>query len=296
MSALLPLVLYASIALGLAMVFRGGAQHRAVVWVSGPPAVLTGLGQAVKAHRVFALGSLAAAGEHGPPPAGCRAERVAISFARLHDYELAPAHEALAALARAHGAQACPQPSFRFHEMPSLEDAAAAGDALALAAWLAFVPMAAVFGTFWAFLDRLRLRASVSAMAWRLPLLATGLIAGTLLALLGRGLAAVGVVPPGPLADAGPAATSLLLLAYPLLQESAFRAWALPLAERALGAGAALAATFLLQWLLLPAPPVVALAMAVQGTALGLVFLRTRSLPACVLAQSLACAGALTWP
>lgn len=293
MSALLPLVLYASVAFGLAMVFRGGAQHRAVLWVAGPPAALEALAQAVRAHGAFATGRMSAAGELGPPPAGCGGARVAISFSRLHDYELAPAHDALAALARAQGVHACPRRSFRFHELPSFADATAAADALALAAWLAFVPMAAVFGTFWALLDRLRLRAAVAAAAWRPRALALGLVAGLVLAGLGRGLSALGIGTPGLLADAGPASTALLLLAYPLLQEAAFRAWALPLAERALGAGAALAATFLLQWLLLPAPPAVALAMAAQGTALGLVFLRTRSLPACVLAQSLACAGSL---
>lgn len=293
MSALLPLVLYASIAFGLAMVFRGGAQHRAVVWVTGPPAAIEGLARAVRSHDVFAHGGLSDPGELGPPPPGCATTPVAISFGRLYDYELAPAHEALMAIARAPDIRVCPRRSFRFHELPSFTDAADAADALALAAWLAFVPMAAVFGTFWAFLDRLRLRAGVAAAAWRPRALATGLAAGLTLGLLGRGLSALGVGPPGLLADAGPASTALLLLAYPLLQESAFRAWALPLAERALGAGAALAATFLLQWLLLPAPPAVALAMAAQGTALGLVFLRTRSLPACVLAQSLSCAASL---
>lgn len=288
-ATLLPLVLIGTLRFSLWAGLELEPYDRAILWAVGSPQALDSLDVHVSSHGIFAHGHRASQGEFGRAPRGCESA-VAYSFSRLRDYELPAAASELRSLANKAGARPCGGMQFVFDDHPGVFSRGALPDVLAQIAWLAAVPLLAVLLVHWGLADRLKL--SAPAGSWSANALVRGLLLGTLLgaasaALRGAwfagdssGILAKSGVP------GGLATWALLLVLLPFVHELSFRAWAQSLATRTLGSAGAIAFTTALVLAAHQGRPADWPGMIAQSLALGWLYDRTQSLPACVLAQS----------
>lgn len=295
LSLLLPLLLAGVVLACFHALTAMGDHDRVLMWVEGTPAQLQLLRERVLHHEVFSHGEVVAGGFSRHRPESCTPGSTAISFSRLRSFELGAARDTLDALASNAGAQACHGHAFVFNDLPNPLDPEQWADSLVSLLLVLLLPTGSVLVVYWAASQQHGLPS-----LWRSPgstggALATG-AAGAAAAFAALQLVALATRAFAPWLGPGaggwqPGTLSLpvLLLAglyAPFLTELAFRAWLLPMASRALGSApaallSALAGTAL-PW---PDGPGDALASLAFGLVMAVVFLRTRSLPACVLAH-----------
>lgn len=272
-----------------------GDHDRVLLWVDGTPAQLQSLRERVLHHDVFAHGETVAGGYARHRPDECAPGSTAISFSRLRRFELAAARNSLDALVREAGAQACRGHALVYNDLPNPLDAAQWADSLVSLLLVLLIPTGSVLVVYWAASQQHGLPSP-----WRSPAptgraLATG-AAGAITAFAALQLVAAATRAFAPWL--GPEAGSwqpdtlslpVFLLAglyAPFLTELAFRAWLLPIASRALGnVPAALLSALAGTALPWSDGPGDALASLAFGLVMAVVFLRTRSLSACVLAH-----------
>lgn len=272
-----------------------GDHDRVLLWVEGTPAQLQSLRERVLHHEVFAHGEAIAGGHARHRPDGCAPDSTAISFMRLRNFELAAATSALVDLAREAGVQACRGHAIVFNDLPNPLDAAQWADSLVSLLLVLLIPTGSVLVVYWAASQQHGLPS-----LWRSPDSTGGAMAigaagaAAAFAALQLVTLATRAFAPwlGPEASGwqpGTLSLPVFLLAglyAPFLTELAFRAWLLPIASRAVGNVSAAFVSALagtaLPW---PEGPGDALASLAFGLVMAVVFLRTRSLPACVLAH-----------
>lgn len=305
LAPLLPLMMSATLELGLHMVVEADPNDHAIVWVGGSERALLATGHAVAAHAVFAHGRRA-----GPrvfdegPPAACPAGAEAFVFSRLHGHEARLAADELRALAAKAGAKACGGDMFIFDDVPALGAPGALADNLLHVAWLAGVPLLAVLLLPWGLGERLELRTPWAWSGWRPRPLGLGLAVGLgLLAVLWPlrlSLQALGWAPMSPGAmtglPAGIGSALLLFVLLPFLQEAAYRGWALPMATRTLGPRLALGVPILVAAAINPPGLHAWPTLVVTHLSLGLLLQRTGSIAPCIVANMLFSTGWMLLP
>ena len=295
LSLLLPLLLTVVLLACFHALTAMGNHDRVLLWVEGTPAQLQALRARVQRHDVFAHGEAVAGGYARHRPEGCAPGSTAITFSRLRDFELTVARETLAALARDAGVQVCRDHALVFNDLPDPLDPAQWADSLVAVLLALLIPTGSVLVVYWAASQQHGLPSPWRSPAPQARAWATGL-GGALVAFVA--LQAIAFAARAYPAWLGPERAGwqpdslslpVLLLAglyAPFLSELAFRAWLLPIASRAVGnLPAALVSALAGMALPWPDGPGDALTSVAFGLVMAVVFLRTRSLPACVLAH-----------
>lgn len=269
-----------------------GNHDRSLVWVQGTPQQLHALEQSVTGHPVFRHGRVEAGAFERHRPRTCPPEMVSASFSRLHDYELLVAKTTLDALVRDSGATPCRAHAFVFNDLPNPLVPGEWSDSLAMVLLMLLLPSGTVLVAWWSCSAQHGLPRLSGSDRPALPTLALAL----LVAALGLGWVALLEVL-WPLVAGEPAhalrlpsfSIGMLLVAAvyaPFLEEVAFRGWLVPVASRAIGAAPAAGLSALAYAAVhLPGGAAGALAALGLGALLATLFLRTRSVWACVLAH-----------
>jgi membrane protease YdiL (CAAX protease family) len=295
LSLLLPVLAVATLALFTIGAVMLSANDRAIVWADGTPGQLAQMQRQVSANPWFRHGRSEAAGADRPLPAGCGATAREFSFGSLGEFETQAAREILELMASRAGARICLTNVFIINELP---DRARQSWLQAFAHTLlaaSVLPLALVLSAYLAMSGRLKLapllasgrNGAAASLAWGIGL---GFCASLLLALvhwLGAGAqnpaqatAAMTV------ANVGYPLAFTLVMAVPVIEEVAFRGWMIPLAERGIGTlPAAGASSALYAAASLPADAWSAAGYLLLGMACAAVYLRTRSVPACIVAN-----------
>lgn len=269
-----------------------GNHDRTLMWVRGTPAQLQALERDVAGHAVFRNGRVEAGAFERHRPRACAPDMVSASFSRLHDYELLVAKATLDALVRDSGATPCRAHAFVFNDLPSPLVPGEWSDSIVLVLLMLLLPSGTVLVAWWSCSAQHGLPRLLGSAR---PVPAT---AARALAAATAALAAVFAIESAwPLLTGEPAralrlpsfSPGMLLVATlyaPFLEELAFRGWLVTIAGRALGAPAAGALSALAYAALhLPGGAAAALAALCLGGLLAALFLRTRSVLACVLAH-----------
>lgn len=275
----------------LADLHTAGAD-RALVWVEGTPAQLDALAEVVDArHGRVPAGRVREASGQLVPPAPCGAGAREYSIGALQGDLHQPAGALLEQLATEAGATVCRSRLFVFNELEVPIERSPGQAAAAMAMQSLLLPAGFVIAAYWAFARQLSLP---GPNASPLPLwrqLALGLVVAVPAWIA---LKILGLVAPDSGIDSGytvaaigwPIAVSIVLL-EPLMQELALRLWLVTLAERAIGAWPAVALSglaimpihYTLDWQ-------ATLPSALVGIAIAALYVRTRSLWACLAANS----------
>lgn len=265
---------------------------RALVWVQGTPDQLDALAHQVDARqgRVPA-GRMRDASAGLTPPEPCGTDAREYSIGALNGDQNHPARQLLEQLAAEAGAEVCRSYTFVFNEPEAPGERSLGENTASVALQSLLLPAGFVIVGYWAFARQLSLP---GPNASTLPLLqqiawGTGAAAGLWIA-----LKLLGWLVPGAGIDSGysvaavglPIALSIVLF-EPLMQELALRLWLVTLAERALGAWpavmlsglASIALNYPLGW-------ATTLPSAAVGCALAALFVRTRSLWTCLVANA----------
>lgn len=282
-----------------------GNHDRSLVWVQGTPAQLAALERSVTGHPVFRHGRVQAGAFERHRPDSCDPGLVSASFSRLHDYEVLVAKATLDQLVRDAGATPCRAHAFVFNDLPNPLDPTEWDESLASMLLMLLLPTGSLLVAYWSCSAQFGLprlfasrwppaRSVVVALAVAALALAWATLAGWLQSLLVPG------APPPPDSFRMPSFSVVMLvvaaLYAPFLEEVAFRGWLLPIAERAVGTGGAIALSALaFASLQLASGAFAALAALGLGAGLAALFARSRSVPACVLAHGAFNAVALAW-
>lgn len=272
-----------------------GNHDRTLAWVSGTPAQLQALEHAVASHPVFRHGRVAAGAFERHRPASCGPGMVSASFSRLHDYEVRVAKATLDQLIRDAGTTPCRAHTFVFNDLPNPFDPADWHDSLVAVLLVLLVPIGSLGLAYWACSAQFGLPRLLAAR----PPPGRTLLAALAMALAAYGWASLvggldriaGGAGGNAAAVLGMPSPSLPILWFvglyaPFLEEVAFRGWLVPIATRAIGGtGAGLLSALAFAAVYLPGGVLMALAWLGIGLLLALLFLRTRSVAACVLAH-----------
>ncbi|MCX7033547.1 MAG: CPBP family intramembrane metalloprotease [Arenimonas sp.] len=292
-SMMLPLLgvgLLVSFAMGTVML---SANDRAILWAEGTTAQLAVMQDRVAANPWFKHGRSRPATASNPLPAECGAGAREFSFASLGEVEGQAAREILEMIAAEAGARVCLSNIFMINELPDRDTQSWSQLAASAVLGTSMIPCAAVLFVYFAFSNRLRLGTWLGD---------DGRIARSLSWGLGSGLFASVVVALatllGPTYNDDPQATAMtvgnvgyslalaLVLVIPVIEEVAFRGWMMPLAERGLGTiASAVASSALYSAASLPADAWSAAGYFCLGLTYAMVYLRTRSLLACIVAN-----------
>lgn len=300
LSLLLPAITLASVVGITLAALRVGDNDRAIVWVAGTPAQLAAASLSLQANEWFADVGVDVARAALPAPPECPAHARQLSIGKLRQEEIQAARELIEAIAQDNGAWVCRSQVYLLNESrtgrPQAVSAALAGAVLESC----LLPLGLVAWVFLAYAGRLGLRRHAPAPRGLVGHVAAGIGAGLVwwlaIFLLDASLRPFGLV----LAPAEPWSASLLgpglvigiVLVEPLLGELSFRAWMLPLSERALGPwAAAIGSTVAFAAAQLPASPADAAPSLLLGAINAALYLKTRSLVACVLCSAMASAS-----
>lgn len=296
LSLLLPLL-----AVGLLLLFTVGsvalsASDRAIVWAEATPSRLSAMEHRVGANEWFAGGRTLNASERTPLPTDCHPGARQFSFGGLREGEAQAAREILELMASEAGATVCLTNTYLINELPDLSrqhwiQAAASGllstsllpFALVLAAYLSMAGKLQLGSAGFDYGAQTRALGAGVAAAIGVWLLLTAVSAASRLAGQGDDRETAMSV-----ALVGPGLAVALILVVPMLLELAFRGWMLPLAGRAIGpVAAALFSSTAYAAASLPMDAWQAAGQFGTGMVLAGLYLRTRSLSACVLASVL---------
>lgn len=275
----------------LADMYSAGAD-RALVWVEGTPAQLDALAlQVDDRHGRVPGGRVRAATAGLRPPEPCGPGAREYSIGALHGDQNHPARRLLEQLAAEAGATVCRSRMFVFNELEVPRERSLGETAAAMAMQSLLLPAGFVIAGYWAFARQLSLPgpdASPLPLGRQLALgFSVAVPAWVALKLLGLVAPESGIDSGYTVAAIGwPIALSIVLL-EPLMQELALRLWLVTLAERAVGTWPAVVLSgfvimpihYTLDWQ-------TTLPSAVVGAAIAALFVRTRSLWACLAANS----------
>lgn len=299
-SLLLPLVAAALLALFTIGAVMLSTNDRAIVWAEGTPRQLDELQRHVSANPWFRHGRSEPAGRDNPLPAGCSAGAREFSFGSLGEFEAQAAREILELMASQAGARVCLSNLFIINELPDPASQTWHQQLAHAVLGASLLPLAMVLFAYVAMSGRLGLprlmamppaggHASAAALGWGI---AVGIGIGLVMALMhSTGFEAPQAAAEMTLANVGLPLGFTLVVAVPVIEEVAFRGWMIPLAERSIGTlPAALASSVLYAAASLPADAWSAAGCLLLGAAYAGVYLRTRSVPACIAANLLASA------
>jgi len=267
---------------------------RAILWAAGTPSQLDDMQQQVHRNPWFKHGYTRHASEKNPLPPDCDAGAREFSFSSLGEIEAQAAREILELIASRSGAQICLTNVFVINELSNQAHQSGLQEAASFVLATAILPCATVFFIYILLARRLNLANFVGNCGLWPKALSWGMGAGTAASLALALAATLAAFATGPAQDVdamtignvGWGMAFALVLAVPVMEEIAFRGWMLPLAERAVGAipAAALSAVFYAA-ANLPEDVWSALGYLGLGTILSAIFLRTRSLLACMAAH-----------
>lgn len=293
-SLLLPLLAVALIvafAIGTVML---SANDRAILWAEGTPGQLDEMQRQVASNPWFKHGRSQPPTARSPLPTQCGAGAREFSFASLGEVEAQAAREILELIAAQSGVRVCLSNVFMINELPDRDSQTWGQLAASAVLGSSMIPCAAVLFVYLAFSARLRLGTPLGdggsvakSISWGLG---AGLSACVLLA-LGNSLgpAANADLPSAATMTVGNVGYSLalaLVVVIPVIEEMAFRGWMVPLAERSIGAiPAAMASSVLYAAASLPADAWSASGYFCLGLIYAALYLRTRSLLACIIAN-----------
>jgi membrane protease YdiL (CAAX protease family) len=294
-AVLMPLLAGSVLVFFAATTVMVGSNDRALVWVEGDRGQIETMRQRVADSPWFPQGRTRPANAGTERPDACSEDAHEFSFGGLRAEQAQAARSTLEAYARDAGAQVCQTNLYIINEHP---DPAATPTSTRLASALlqsALIPCGIALLIYWAFAKQLHLRPDAGGQPLKVQATA-GVIAGAAgasgLVLISWLLHTVSEVPQqalaGSLAHLGPYLLVAILFSEPLLEELAFRAWLIPIAERAIGTyGSATLSTTLFAAVHLPFGASEAMSALVVGGILAATYLRTRSLLACVMANAL---------
>lgn len=294
MSLLLPALLAACTHVFVAGLGQVGDSDRAIVWAQGAAPDIESVRTRIESSDVFRAGRVAKPPQPDYVSPHCGADAVELSFGGLGLHDGQAASEALELLATQAGLQVCASGIFVIDDA-STEAAAGQFGFFAQHLMLSLgVPGGIAASVYWMFRGQLRLPA-LSGPRSAASDLGLGLIAALALVAVTSAVNLGFAVPwfgdrPGLPSGSG-ATTVLLVLALiglsPVLEELAYRAWLITLAERAVGAWAAGALSSLaFSASLLPASGREWLLGMVLGAVCSALYLRTRSLWAPIAANA----------
>lgn len=294
MSLLLPVVLLACTHVFVAALMRVGDSDRAIVWAQGETSAIAAVRQRVQSNEDFRDGRVEIPASPRYRPSACAKGAVELSFSGLGAHDAQAALEALETLAERGGLRICATDIFLINEA-STHDAAGRARFVAMHLLLYLgIPGGIALCVFWMFRDQFALPAPFPTgsagrgLAW--GLLALPVLVATAAAInLAFGLPWPGDRPGlAPGTDAATVGMVLALVALsPVFEETAFRGWLLPLAERAFGPWAAAALSSLVfAASRLPASEREWVLGLMLGAVCSLLYLRTRSLWAPVIANA----------
>lgn len=295
LAALLPLLAGSALVFFAASAVMVGSSDRALVWADGSQDQIDSMSHRIAGDPWFPQGRTRAPDTANPLPAGCLGTAHEFSFGGLRAEQAQAARSLLESHAAEAGARVCQSNIFIINEHP---DPIATTSSARLASALlqsALLPCGFAVLIYWAFARQLRLQPNAGGQPLRVQarIGAMAALSGSVaLAAFVWLLPSAGVASPEPvpgtLADLGPYLLVGILVSEPLLEELAFRAWLIPIAERAIGsAGAALLSTLLFALLQLPFGWTGFAHTLVVGSVLAVTYLRTRSLLSCVIANAL---------
>lgn len=301
-TAMLQSLLLPVAAVALLAVFTIGAvvlsaNDRAIVWAEGTPAQLQQMQHRVSANPWFKHGRSRQADEHNPLPPECRAGAQEFSFGSLGEFEAQAAREILELIASEAGARACLSNVFIINELPERASQSWTQQAASTLLGASILPLAMVLFAFLALSARLKLGTLAGsggvtgALSWGAG---TGLVVSSVLALSAwLGVSTLDPAQAGmTVANVGYPLAFTLVVAVPVIEELAFRGWMIPLAERGIGSlSAALASSMFYAAASLPADAWSASGYLLLGATYAGLYLRTRSVLACVVANILVSAA-----
>lgn len=291
---LLPIAAVSLLALFTIGAVMLSANDRAIVWAEGTPAQLHQMQERVAANPWFKNGRTRNATAGNPLPMECGAGAREFSFGSLGEFEAQAAREILELIASQAGARACLSNVFIINELPERASQGWAQTAASTLLGASILPLATVLFVFMVFSRRLGLgtlagRSNLSrALAWGAG---AGLVISSVLwQLRWLGAPATDTAQAGmTVANVGYPLAFTLMVAVPVIEEVAFRGWMIPLAERGIGSiAAALASTMFYAAVSLPADAWSAAGYLLLGSTYAGLFLRTRSVLACVVANMVA--------
>lgn len=299
LSLLLPALLLGLAATWMFALTQLGHHDRVLAWVHGTPAQLATLRADITRHPVFVHGNVVHGGFADHRPDECAGLDVAVGFSRLREFELAAARATLQEVVRASGVRACEAHATVYNDLPSPLDPDAWDDSLVTALLMVVVPTGTLLIAYWGFGYAFRLpspfalpRPAGHALGIGVAAAVAGLAAVHLIDGLGRLLWPGSGLGSDALPGMGPEATwwpmFLIVGAYaPFLEELAFRAWLIPVAERAIGLLPACGLSVLTFTAVhLPfAGGAELLGTAALAAIFTAVYALTRSLPACLVAH-----------
>jgi len=298
LSLLLPALLLGLAAAWMFALTSLGHHDRVLAWVQGTPAQLHALRDEVTRHRVFADGSVVRDGFLDHRPEQCTGLDVAVGFSHLREFEVSAARATLQEIVRASGVEACDAHATVYNDLPSPLDPDAWDDSLVTALLMVVVPTGTLLIAYWGFgfafdlpspfaLSRpARQTLGIGAAAAVTGVAAVHLADGLLrLAWPDAGMGSDAFLGMGPDQPWWP--ILLIVGVYtPFLEELAFRAWLIPVAERAIGLLPACGLSVLVFTAIhLPFAGLELLGTAMLGAIFAAVYALTRSLPACLVAH-----------
>lgn len=293
-SLLLPVLAVALLAAFTIATVTLSANDRAIVWAEGTPAQLDQMQHRVSSNAWFGHGRSRLASEANPVPTPCGANAREFSFGALGEFEAQAAREILELIASEAGARPCVTNLFIINELPDPAAQSWAQKAAAIVLGASVLPLAMVLFVYGALSGRLRPGlpalgggSLASGLAWGVG---AGVAASLVLALVHRwGAEETTQLASMTVANVGYPLAFTLMVAVPMMEEVAFRGWMIPLAERGLGSlPAALASSLLYAAASLPADAWSAAGYLSLGAVYAAVYLRTRSVLACIAANILA--------
>jgi membrane protease YdiL (CAAX protease family) len=296
-SVLLPVLAVALLAVFTLGAVMLSANDRAIVWAEGTPHQLDDMQRHVAANPWFKHGRSEPAGGDRPLPADCRAGAREFSFGSLGEFEAQAAREILELMATQAGARVCLSNLFIINELPDPNQQTWLQELAQTLLGASVLPMAMVLFAYAVMSRRLGLAsllgspAGGAGSAWAL---CWGIGIGVAASLLGPLVHWLGAAAEEPaqaaasmtVANVGLPLAFTLMVAVPVIEEVAFRGWMIPLAERGMGSlAAALASSLLYALASLPSDAWMAAGSLLQGAAFATVYLKTRSVPACIAAN-----------
>ena len=246
MSLLLPAALLACTHVFVAGLVRVGDSDRAIVWAQGAPSAIAAVRRGVENNAVFRAGRVAAPVRPDHVSSDCGPGAVELSFGGLGMHDAQAAREALEALAAQAGLSVCASDIFLINDAATGGAGGRVGFAAQHLLLYLVVPGGLLACLYWMFREPWQLPALFSARS-AAPDIGLGLAAAlALLAMTAAINLASGLPWPGDRPGIGAGSDSgtvLLVLALvalsPVMEELAYRAWLITLAERALGPWAA---------------------------------------------------------
>lgn len=294
MSMLLPVALALCTHLFVNALMQAGDHDRAIVWAQGGHKEVMSAQAALRSNDVFSSGRVIPASATLQPPGTCGNHAVELSFGKLQSSVAQAAREELEHLAHASGLQVCATGLFRINDASTDTAAGRSGFAAQHLLLYIVVPGGICLCLYWMFREQFALPALRPGA--RIPVdFALGAAALLLLFLVVSAVNGAAGLPwqgeqPGvaPGLDASAIVMVLALAAIsPIIEELAYRAWLITLAERTLGAwGAGALSTVAFTLSYRPGTLHDTLTLLGIGAVCSLLYVRTRSLVAPVTAHA----------